>query len=92
MAFNLRSQSPLNQQKDPMDRFKTPNTKMQESLKESSKTVSNAKENKKTISLGDKLSQDWKNQNPIAKAAVQLADPTGTTSYPDVKQAWSDNK
>lgn len=94
MAFQLRNQSPLLQDKDPMSKFQSTDKSktMQKSLEGSNKTVANAKANKKPISIGNKLSQDWKNENPIIKAGVQLADPTGTTSYPDVKEAWNDNK
>jgi hypothetical protein len=62
------------------------------SLDQSNRNVEKSKANKKPISIGSKLSQDWDNQNPTVKAAIQLADPTGTTSYPDVKKSWSDNK
>lgn len=91
MAFQLRSKSPLKQE-DPMGRFKKPDHKVQESLKESNKVVSKAKKNKESISIGNKLSQDWDRQNPVVKSVIQLADPTGTTSYPDVKKVWNDKK
>jgi hypothetical protein len=61
MAFQLRTQSPLKQE-DPMSRFKKPNLKIQESLKKSNKTVSNAKENKKTNCQwihDDSANSDW---------------------------------
>jgi hypothetical protein len=94
MGFQLRSQSPLNQKKDIMSQFgnsgKSKN--IQKSLEDSRKIVSDAKANKKSISIGSKLSQDWDRQDPIVKSVIQLADPTGTTSYPDVKEAWNDNK
>jgi len=91
MTFKLRSQSPLRQE-DPMSRFKKPSSKIQESIKESNKTVSKSKENKESISISDRLSQDWDRQNPVVKSVIQLADFTGTSSYPDVKKAWSDKK
>jgi hypothetical protein len=94
MAFKLRSQSPLYQEKDPMDQFKPGSQKknIQSSLNESNKTVSNAKTNKKQIDIGSKVSQDWNRQGEVEKAAIQFMDPTGFSSYPDVKKAWSDNK
>jgi hypothetical protein len=87
MAFKLRSQSPLNQV-DPGDKEKN----MQASLASSNKTVSNAKTNKKQIGIGEKLSQDWDRQDPIEKAATQLMDPTGISSYSDVKKEWGNGK
>jgi hypothetical protein len=87
MVFKLRSQSPLNQV-DPGDKEKN----MQASLASSNKTVANAKENKKQIGIGEKLSQDWDRQSSTEKAATQFFDPTGISSYPDVKREWSDRK
>ena len=90
MSFQLRNQSPLNQNAIP--NYSDLKKRAHSSLNESNKNVEKSKANKKQISIGSKLSQDWDNQDPIAKAAIQLADPTGGTSYPDVKKAWSDNK
>ena len=90
MSFQLRNQSPLNQNAIPS--YSDLKKRAHSSLNESNKNVEKSKANKKQISIGNKLSQDWDNQDPIAKAAIQLADPTGGTSYPDVKKTWSDNK
>jgi len=89
MAFELRSQSPM-KQIDPS--YNDLKKRISSSLDQSNRNVEKSKANKKPISIGSKLSQDWDNQNPTVKAAIQLADPTGTTSYPDVKKSWSDNK
>ena len=89
MAFELRSQSPM-KQIDPS--YTDLKKRISSSLDQSNRNVEKSKANKKPISIGSKLSQDWDNQNPTVKAAIQLADPTGTTSYPDVKKSWSDNK
>ena len=87
---DMKKDSPLNQNTVPS--YSDLKKRAHSSLNESNKNVEKSKANKKQISIGSKLSQDWDNQNPIAKAAIQLADPTGGTSYPDVKKAWSDNK
>jgi hypothetical protein len=87
MAFRLRSQSPLFQV-DLGDKEKN----MQASLANSNKTVAKAKANKKQIGIGEKLSQDWDRQGAVEKAVVQLMDPTGISSYPDVKKEWSNKK
>jgi len=36
--------------------------------------------------------KEWGDKNPIKKAIVQLIDPTGVSSYGDVKKAWNDKK
>jgi hypothetical protein len=36
--------------------------------------------------------KDWGDKNPVKKAIVQLADPTGVSSYGDVKKAFNDKK
>ena len=36
--------------------------------------------------------EEFGNKHPIIKSIVQLADPTGITSYGDVNKAWKDNK
>jgi len=36
--------------------------------------------------------QEWGDKNPIKKGIVQLIDPTGVSSYGDVKKAWNDKK
>ena len=87
MAFKLRSHSPLNQIGSG-DKEKN----MQASLESSNKTVANAKKNKKQIGIGEKLSQDWDRQSSTEKATMQLLDPTGISSYPDVKSEWSNGK
>ena len=87
MAFKLRSHSPLNQIGSG-DKEKN----MQASLESSNKAVANAKENKKQIGIGEKLSQDWDRQSSTEKAAIQLLDPTGVSSYPDIKREWSNGK
>jgi hypothetical protein len=94
MAFRLRSQSPIRQE-DTMNRFKKPDPRIQKSLDKSSKVVEESKKNKKQIYIGDKIKQDrqrFADENPVLNSAIQLADPTGTTSYGDVNKAWNDNK
>jgi len=36
--------------------------------------------------------KEWGDKNPVKKAIVQLADPSGVSSYGDVKKAFSDKK
>ena len=36
--------------------------------------------------------KEWGDKNPVKKAVVQLADPTGVSSHGDVKKAWYDKK
>lgn len=36
--------------------------------------------------------KEWGDKNPVKKAIVQLADPSGVSSYGDVKKAWNDKK
>lgn len=94
MPFKLRSQVGSGPEKSPMDRFKKQsdrNPQMQKSLTESNKVVEKSKQNKKAVSIGDKVSQDL-DADPIVKSAIQIIDPTGVSSYGDVKKAWSDNK
>ena len=93
MAFQLRTKSPI-KQIDPMSQFKA-NGKTQrinKSLESSNKAVDKSKANKKSIDIGEKVSQDWDRQSQLGKSVIQIADPTGISSYGDVKKAWSDNK
>jgi len=91
MAFQLRSQSPLNQKKDIMSQFKhsDKSKNIRKSLEDSNKSRF---QNRKTISIGSRLSQEWDEQDPIVKSVAQLADFTGISSYPDVNKAWNDGK
>ena len=36
--------------------------------------------------------KEWGDKNPVKKSFVQLADPTGVSSYGDVKKAFNDKK
>jgi hypothetical protein len=87
MAFTLRSQSPLNQKKDPMDRFKTPNPSIQKSLDKSSSKHPESK-------VAPKNGSNYSDVDPygVGKAVGQLVDPTGVSSYGDVKKTWNDGK
>ena len=87
MAFTLRSQSPLNQKKDPMDRFKTPNPSIQKSLDKSSSKHPESK-------VAPKNGSNYSDVDPygVGKAVGQLVDPTGASSYGDVKKTWNDGK
>lgn len=90
MAFELRSQSPLNQ-KNPFGGKNTSNNEFAENAK---KSLSKSNSNIATI-VDKKKSMPRKSSNAsaaIVEAGIQLADPTGVTSYPDVKKAWNDNK
>ena len=82
MAFKLRSQSPVLQKK-PTSRF----DKIQESLKESSKKHPESMVAPKSGSNFEDV-----DKYGILKAAGQLLDPTGVSSYGDVNKAWNDNK
>jgi len=79
MAFKLRSQSPIKQKEDPYvaSRIKLAKAKEAPGYKKLS---------------GAESFEEYGSKHPIAKAVVQLADPSGATSYPDVKKVWSDKK
>ena len=94
MAFELKHQSPLKQGigiddlKKPVDnKF---NKRMQSSLSSSNKKKEVSSRNKTGDGFVSKMSLD--NQPGIVKAAVQLADPTGVSSYSDTRKAWTDKK
>ena len=95
MAFKLKSQSPLKQEED-----KSKNQSWKPGLnKDYSRSLSSSNDsnkkivaNRKHVGIGDRISQDWEKENPVVKAAVQLVDPTGVSSYGDVKKAWNDGK
>ncbi len=86
MAFKLRSQSPV-MQKDSMSRFKKPNTKIQKSLDQSSKKHPESM-------VAPKMGSNFEDIDKygIIKATGQLLDPSGVTSYGDVKKTWNDGK
>ena len=98
MAFKLKHQSPLKQG------LSTPFSKlnsnvqfnMQSSLKASNNKVNKIKEAKKANpspgGIVKRIYDDLDTMHPLAKAAVQITDPTGTSSYRDVNNAWSDKK
>jgi hypothetical protein len=92
MAFELKNSSPLKQGiddlKKPVD--KKFNKGMQSSLSSSNKRKEVSSRNKTGDGFMSKMSLD--KQHPMLKAAVQIADPTGTTSYGDVKKEWNDGK
>ena len=71
MAFQLRSQSPIKQEKNTTstNKLRLQPQKKQEGYLEG---------------MGKKY--------PVAKAVVQLMDPTGVTSHDDVKKVWNDKK
>jgi hypothetical protein len=98
MAFKLKSQSPLRQGistsfNKPKENLKSD---MQSSLNTSNNKVNKIKEVKKANpaqgGIVNKMYNDLDAEHPMVKAAVQIADPTGTSSYRDVKKAWSDKK
>ena len=98
MAFKLRNQSPLKQSMS--SSFGKPYSEMQSkieaSLKASNDRVNKIKEAKKANpapgGIVKKMYDDIDAMHPLAKAAVQITDPTGTSSYRDVNKAWSDKK
>jgi len=98
MAFKLKSQSPLRQGistsfNKPKENLKSG---MQSSLNTSNNKVNKIKETKKANptpgGIVNKMYNDLDAEHPMVKAAVQIADPTGTSSYRDVNKAWSDKK
>ena len=90
MAFKLRNQSPLKQ--GISTSFNKPNSNGQSSLKASNNKVNKIKEEKKGKPNFGNFYDDLDAMHPMAKAAVQIADPTGASSYRDVNKAWSDKK
>ena len=82
MAFRLRSQSPMLQSK-PTSRF----DKIQESLRESNKKHPESM-------VAPKMGSNFEDVDKygVIKAAGQLLDPTGVSSYGDVKKTWNDGK
>ena len=94
MAFKLRNQSPLKQ--GVSTSFNKPNSNVQSngqsSLKASNDKVNKVKEAKKGKPNFGNFYDDLDAMHPMAKAAVQIADPTGVSSYRDVNKAWSDKK
>lgn len=94
MAFKLRNQSPLKQ--GISTSFNKPNSNVQSngqsSLKTSNDKVNKIKEAKKGKPNFGNFYDDLDAMHPMEKAAVQIADPTGISSYRDVNKAWSDKK
>ena len=98
MAFKLRNQSPLKQSMS--SSFGKPysemQSKIQASLKASNDRVNKIEEAKKANpnpgGIVKRMYDDMDAMHPLAKAAVQITDPTGTSSYRDVDRAWSDKK
>ncbi len=96
MAFNLKSQSPLKQDRS----FNTPDKKFTEGIQSSlnksknktEKVVSYKKANPAPGGIVSKIYRDLDAEHPMVKAAIQITDPTGTSSYGDVKKAWNDKK
>jgi hypothetical protein len=86
MAFKLRSQSPI-MQEDPMSRFKKPDPRVQKSLSDSNKKH-------KESMVAPKMGSNFEDIDKygIIKATGQLLDPTGVSSYNDVKKTWNDGK
>ena len=99
MAFKLKSQSPLQQGRTlGLDLGKSNSfyNKAQSSLAASNKNIKKIdpqgkKTNKGIINDDDTVGQ-YMEKHPFQKAAIQLLDPTGVSSYDDVKTAWSDKK
>ncbi len=94
MAFKLKSQSPLRQGistsfNKPKENLKSG---MQSSLNTSNSKVNKIKEEKKGKTNFGNFYDDLDAMHPMAKATVQIADPTGVSSYRDVNKAWSDKK
>jgi hypothetical protein len=85
MAFKLRT--PFYQEKDPMSGFKKPNPKIQKSLDKSSSKHPESK-------IAPKNGSNYEDVDPygIGKSVVQLLDPTGISSYGDVKKTWNDGR
>jgi len=79
MAFQLKSQSPINQKTDPYIESRLKN-----------KEAKKSPEYKKTS--GSMSFEEYGNKHPLVKAAVQIMDPSGITSHGDVKKAWNDGK
>ena len=99
MAFNLRSQSPLQQGRTlGLDLGKSNSfyNKTQSSLAASNKNIKKidpqGKKTNKGIINDDDTVGEYMDKHPFQKAAIQIADPTGVSSYSDVKKAWSDKK
>jgi hypothetical protein len=94
MPFKLRNQSPLKQ--GVSTSFNKPNSNVQSngqsSLKASNNKVTKIKEAKKGKPNFGNFYDDLDAMHPMAKAAVQIVDPTGVSSYRDVNKAWSDKK
>jgi hypothetical protein len=98
MAFKLRSQSPLMQ--GAKTGFNNPDEKftknIQSSLVASNNKVNKIKANKKANpspnGIVSRMYDDLDAAHPLEKAAIQIMDPTGTSSYRDVKKAWNDGK
>jgi hypothetical protein len=55
------------------------------------KTISNAPKPPKRKTPNDDF-QKWGDKNPIKKTILQIADPTGISSWGDAKKTWSDGK
>jgi len=96
MAFKLRSQSPLKQGaptgfNKPNDGLKTGiQSSLNKSKNKADKIASNKKANPAPGGIVNKMYKDLDAEHPMVKAAIQIADPTGTSSYGDVKKAWND--
>jgi hypothetical protein len=90
--------SPLNQKKS-FSQLSNSNkqfyNKAQKSLAKSNaniKKLDPTGEKRKAIYSDTESIGSWMDRHPIVKSAVQILDPTGVSSYDDVKKAWGDNK
>ena len=98
MAFKLRSQSPIEQRKSFSESLKDNKPIFDKSQKSLAKSNSNIKkldptgEKRKAVYSDTESVGSWMDRHPVVKSAVQIADPTGVSSYSDVKKAWSDNQ
>jgi hypothetical protein len=98
MAFNLRSQSPLNQKKSFSESLKDSKPMFDKSQKSLSSSNTNTKrldptgEKRKAIYSDSEGVSGWMDRHPVVKSAIQIVDPTGISSHGDVKKAWNDKK
>lgn len=98
MAFKLQHDTPLYQKKSFSESLKENKPMLDKTQKSLSSSNANTKrldptgEKRKAIYSDSEGVSGWMDKHPVVKSAIQIADPTGITSYPDVKKAWSDNK
>lgn len=100
MAFIQKHSSPFKQGLDLKDLRKPIDKKMmsnmQSSLDSSNKKVSKIKEDKKANphpgGIVKVAYDDLDSMHPLAKTGVQILDPTGVSSYRDVRRVWNDGK